>query len=129
MTKPLSLLVLLLIAAVGCGSAGPEMGDVKGTVTYKGKPLTTGTITFVPETDGLPNAFAEIQTDGTYVAQTRDFGNGVPVGKHRVMIIAVKDHGPEAPVEAILPVKYSSDSQSGLKAEVSAGENIIDFPL
>lgn len=129
MTKSLSLFALLLVAVAGCGTSGPEMGDVKGTVTYKGKPLTTGTITFVPETDGLPTAFAEIQPDGTYVAKTRDFGNGVPIGKHRVMIIAVKDHGPEAPVEAILPVKYSSDSQSGLTAEVKAGENTVDFPL
>ncbi len=129
MNKYLALFTFSVVAVIGCGPAGPEMGDVTGTVTFQGKPLSTGTITFIPETDGLPSAFAEIQENGTYVAQTRDFGNGVPVGKHRVMIIAVKDHGPEAPVEAILPVKYSSDRQSGLTADVSAGENIVDFSL
>lgn len=129
MKKYLALFTLAVVAIVGCAPAGPEMGDVTGTVTFKGKPLPTGTITFVPETDGQPSAFAEIQEDGTYVAKTRDFGDGVPVGKHRVMIIAVKDHGPEAPVEAILPVKYSSDRQSGLTADVSKGENIVNFSL
>lgn len=112
MKKYLALFTLAVLAIVGCGPAGPEMGDVTGTVTFKGKPLPTGTITFIPETDGLPNAFAEIQEDGTYVAKTPEFGDGVPIGKHRVMIIAVKDRGPEAPVELIVPVKYSSDRQS-----------------
>lgn len=124
-----ALLVLFCAAAFGCSQAGPEMGEVTGKVTFKGKPLSTGTITFVPETEGLPHAYGEIQEDGTYEAVTRDFGSGAPVGKHRVMIMAVIDHGPEAPVEAILPTKYSSDRQSGLTAEVNAGENVLNFPL
>lgn len=129
MNKYFTLFVLLVTAIVGCGPSGPEMGNVTGTVTYKGKPLTTGTITFIPEAGGLPTAFADIQEDGTYIGKTRDFGEGVPVGKHRVMIVAVKDNGPEAPVEAILPMKYSSDQQSGLTADVTSGENVVDFSL
>lgn len=129
MKKYTTLLLLFCAATVGCGQSGPEMGEVTGTVTFKGKPLSTGTITFVPEAEGLPHAYGEIKEDGTYEAATRDFGAGAPVGKHRIMIMAVIDHGPEAPVEAILPTKYSSDRQSGLTAEVNAGENVVDFSL
>ncbi|MEW4452962.1 hypothetical protein AB1L30_09820 [Bremerella sp. JC817] len=117
------------LALTGCGPSGPEMGDVSGKVTYRGKPLPTGTITFIPETEGMPRAFAEINSDGTYVAETKPFGRGVPLGKHRVMISAVIDHGPNQQVEPILPPKFSSDRQSGLTADVVPGENIFDFSL
>ncbi|MCC9608667.1 hypothetical protein LOC68_09120 [Blastopirellula sp. JC732] len=128
-TLATSLSAALMIALVGCGARGPEMGDVMGTVTYKGKPLGTGTITFVPETDGLPMGYAKIGADGTYEGYTDEFGKGVPIGKHRVMIMAVKDNGPEAAAMALIPFKYSSDRQSGLTAEVAAGENTVDFKL
>ncbi|MHC2069865.1 hypothetical protein ACYFX5_20525 [Bremerella sp. T1] len=122
-------LAFAVTTMVGCGSSGPEMGDVTGTVTYKGKPLPTGTITFIPEEDGIPRASAEVQEDGTFQAETSGVGSGVPVGKHRVMISAFIDMGPEAPVKSILPDKYGSDRQSGLTAEVTPGENIVNFSL
>lgn len=121
---------LFLVSLVaGCGPKGPEMGQVSGTVTYKGKTLPTGTIVFIPEKEGSLMAIADIQADGTYVARTEQFGPGVPLGKHRVMISAFIDHGPEKSAEAILPEKYSSDRKSGLTADVEPGENIVDFSL
>lgn len=123
------MLAALTIGLVGCGSRGPEMGDVVGTVTYKGKPLPTGTITFMPEVPGVPTAYADINEDGTYEGYTKEFGPGVPVGKHRVMIMAIKYNGPREATIALLPPKYSSDRQSGLTAEIAAGENNIDFDL
>ncbi|UUO04700.1 hypothetical protein M4951_15025 [Blastopirellula sp. J2-11] len=123
------LLAAIVLTQVGCGARGPEMGDVTGTVTYKGKPLHTGTITFIPEEEGLPLAYAEIQSDGVYEGFTEEFGKGVPVGKHRIMIMAVQENGPEAAAIALLPPKYGSDRQSGLTAEVVGGENKIDFTL
>jgi len=105
------------------------MGQVSGTVTYKGKPLPTGTVVFIPEKADSLMAMAEIQPDGTYVAGTEAFGPGVPLGKHRVMISAFIDHGPEQGVEAILPEKYGSDRKSGLTADVEPGENVVDFSL
>lgn len=123
------LLAAIAITLVGCGRGGPEMGDVTGTVTFKGAPVVTGTITFVPEGADLPIAYAEIQADGSYQAYTNEFGKGAPIGKHRVMIMAVKENGPEAASVALLPPKFSSDRQSGLTAEVAAGENRVDFTL
>ncbi|WP_233198903.1 MULTISPECIES: hypothetical protein [Pirellulaceae] len=121
--------LLLMALLTGCGSKGPETGHVSGKVTYKGKALPTGTIVFVPEKEGDLMAFAEIQQDGTYVAGTEQFGPGVPLGKHRVMISAFIDHGPEVSAESLLPEKYGSDRKSGLTADVEPGENIVDFSL
>lgn len=125
-TVPCLLLMSLL---AGCGPKGPDVGQVSGTVTYKGKTLPTGTIVFIPEKEGSLMAFAEIRQDGTYIAGTEEFGPGVPLGKHRVMISAFIDHGPEKSAEAILPEKYGSDRKSGLTADVEAGENVVDFSL
>lgn len=124
-----SVLVAALLGLVGCGHDGPEMGQVSGVVTYKGKPVPVGTITFIPEIESLPVAYAEIQPDGAYRAATKEYGAGVPIGKHRVMIMAVEHPGPEIPFIAHLPMKFSSDQTSGLSANVQAGENKIDFAI
>jgi len=121
--------MVLVSLLVGCGPKGPDMGQVSGTVTYKGKALPTGTIVFIPETEGALMATAEIREDGTYIAGTEQFGPGVPLGKHRVMISAFRDHGPETSAEALLPDKYGSDRKSGLTADVESGENVVDFSL
>ncbi|TWT63029.1 hypothetical protein [Rubinisphaera italica] len=125
--KELSFLLVALF--IGCGDAGPPLAEVSGIVTFDGEPLPTGTITFVPQGEDIPYAYATIQGDGTYYAKTPEYGNGVPIGNHKIMISAMKDMGPEAPVELLIPSKYSSDQNSGLTANVVAGENTINFPL
>ncbi len=123
----LSLVAVVLL--VGCGDSGPPRAKVTGKVTYKDQPLETGTITFVPQDPGHPYGYAEIRANGTYTAHTPDFGSGVAIGSYKVMISAVKDTGPESPVVPLIPDHYSSDQMSGLTAEVSQGENVIDFSL
>ena len=120
----------------GCGDAVP-MAPVTGTVTLDGKPLeltpplASGTVTFVPATEGLPYAYGEIGPDGTYRMKTDDHGDGAAIGKYRVMIGAseYESDDPEAAMKRLLPFKYSLDSQSGLTADVTEGENVIDFIL
>ncbi|UUO04701.1 hypothetical protein M4951_15040 [Blastopirellula sp. J2-11] len=126
-----TIFAVAVFASSGCGPSGPDMGHVFGTVTYEGKPLPTGTVSFVPETEGQPMAFAQIQADGTYEAATKSFGKGVPVGNHRVMITAMKDggSGEGGSLIQLIPTRYGGDRMSGLKAEVQEGENQIDFQL
>ena len=119
----------LLAAFSGCGPAGPPLGQVTGTVSYKGQPLVTGDVLFVPETANLPYAQARIAEDGTFQLQTEEYGNGVPVGKYQVMITSLKDLGPENGMLALSPSRYSSTAESGLTAEVVEGENTVDFAL
>jgi len=74
----------------GCGRDGFGTAPVKGKITYKGKPLTTGTILFKPEGD-KPSATGEIQPDGTYVLTTYSGDDGAVLGKHDILITAFED--------------------------------------
>lgn len=119
----------LLIACLSIGCGGPPSGELTGRVTFEGAPLKSGSITLVPRSAGGEYAHAEIQEDGSYVATTDKMGTSLPLGSYGVMISAVEDVGPEAPVKSLLPLRFSSDTQSNLTAEVLEGENIANFDL
>ncbi len=125
----LLLFVFACTVTIGCGPGGPPSGQVTGNVTYKDKPLPTGTIMLIPEKEGMPYAQGTIQPNGTYHVETKEYGKNVPIGSYRVMISAVEDLGPEHPVRPLIPSRYSSEAQSGLTANVQEGENKINFDL
>ena len=90
---------------------------VSGTVTYKGKPLTKGTVVFEPDA-GRP-AHGAIQSDGRYTLSTFKEGDGAVEGAHRVSISGLN--------KKVLPLKYHSPSSSGIEIEVQ-GET-SDYPV
>ena len=47
-----AMLAVCLLAVVGCGSSGPKLYQIKGTVTREGKPVKYLYITFSPDDDG-----------------------------------------------------------------------------
>jgi hypothetical protein len=73
----------------GCGSSGGAAAaptvPVKGKVTYKGKPVTQGQITFEP-TDSGREAHGEIKPDGTFELSTFKPGDGAVTGTHKVTV-------------------------------------------
>jgi len=95
----LSRLVVLLAAStlpviVGCGyDNGLKLARVYGKVTYKGEPVKSGTVFFMPDegkgTIG-PSAVGSIKNDGTYVASTDYAGDGVIVGSHKIGLTALQ---------------------------------------
>lgn len=116
------------MVASGCsGSGGLETAPVKGNVTYNGKPLTYGRVSFRPEA-GSP-ATGEIQSDGSFTLSTYHNGDGAIVGKHLVLITATEiDAGKNAEQDpntemtvpkSMIPEKYTSFSTSELTAEVA----------
>lgn len=129
---------LLGLFLAGCShSDSPELAPVRGTVTYKGKPLAGGTIVFAPDptrnTPG-PLAHAEIQTDGTYQLKSGEAAGAAP-GWHRVTVVAllvpppVKGQTVGVP-RSLIPEKYRDPELSGLSCEVTAGkDNTINFNL
>lgn len=76
-TKGRLFLVLpfLLLLALGCKKGGAS-ARVHGKVTYKGTPVTAGTVTFQPKEGGglYP---VPIQADGTYAARDLPYGEMV----------------------------------------------------
>lgn len=133
----LAVVAFSILAGAGCGSGGPAMGRVSGTVTYQGKPLDAGTVTFIAIDDKNPNASGSIQRGGTYSLQTTEPGDGAVVGEYRVAITdvdptafntALPGAPPELPKSA-LPKQYLDASTSGLTAKVEGGSNTKDFDL
>jgi hypothetical protein len=122
-----------LIALAGCGGGNPKTAPVKGTVTYKGRPVPNGTVTFIPESG--PTATGELGPDGSYTLTTFRRGDGAVPGRYTVVIVAMQDNAGRLPEERtplpppIVPEKYTSAVTSDLRAEVEDRENTLDFPL
>jgi hypothetical protein len=125
---------LALAALGGCSDEPAEVRittyPVKGKVLLPdGKPLTDGSVTFVPTgKEGLP-AGGKIEPDGTFTLTTRSPGDGAGAGDYRVKIVSdAKDpaSGGKKAGRGLVPNKYLDEDSSGLTATVKAEPN--DLP-
>ena len=123
-------LLTLSLAITGCGGGAgdqPDLGLVKGTVTFEGSPLAGASVTFMPDS-GRP-ASATTDASGNYeLVYIRDEMGAIP-GKHSVKISTLDeandpfgDQGSET-----VPDKYNK--KTTLEATVEPGENTINFDL
>ncbi len=82
MYRALSFAALAVCLSVGCGGGDklPPFANVSGTVTYNGKPIEKGTITF--STDGRPPCQMDI-IDGKYAGQAMVGSNKVSISAKR----------------------------------------------
>ena len=83
------LVGILVIGANGCSDGRPVLVAAKGEVTFKGEPLTAGSITFFPQEsvgyqDDSPTSL--LQIDGTFKMKTFPFGEGISPGKYKVCL-------------------------------------------
>ena len=107
----------------GCG--GTPTYKVSGTVTWQGKEVEDGQITFLPEDGNLHPATAKI-VNGRYEAR-------VPAGRSKVEISAQRDLGYNAAMhqnvkESYIPAEYHALSK--LTIEVQKNDaNTGDFHL
>jgi hypothetical protein len=135
-----STLVLCLPLCSGCGGGDdlPERAPVTGTVTYKGKTLAGGTVTFYPDEEKGNPAYGEIQSDGTFHLTTYEAEDGAVLGKHRVTVEVFPGQaggaetglpGAEATLPSPIPIKYRDRQKSPLEFEVKPGENKADLTL
>ena len=139
---PLSLMAVacLALAVAGCGPSGPERVVVSGKVTYRGVPLKTGEIRFIPIKGTEGPMWGALIADGQYTA---DGKGGVPVGTHRVEILATSVRemgeggrgfdGPPKPgmnrTPRKLPAKYNRQSTLEITIEPGSGSIVKDFAL
>lgn len=123
--------------AVGCGSGGPVMGRVSGTVSFEGKPLEKGTVTFIPTDDKRPPATGTIQAGGYYVLKTTEPGDGAVVGQYKVAVSDIDSEVLNTPLpgmpvkvpKSAIPKKYLDANTSSLEAAVESGSQTRDFDL
>jgi hypothetical protein len=82
LTRALILLCVGLLA----GGCGPSTGTVTGKVRYNGKPLSSGSVSFLPES-GKGSFGARIKEDGSYTIEK------VPAGKVKIVVNLGKPGG------------------------------------
>lgn len=130
--------VLLLLTLSGCGGSGSKrkLIRVSGTVTFEGKPLTSGTITFVADGQPPVNAAGEINQSGTYTLSTERPGDGAAPGTYKIRIESwasppKMDETGVDPGKSAVPEKYNRIETSGLTATVneSPATQKVDFAL
>jgi len=106
--------------ASGCGSSGPEVIHVTGTVLYEGKPLEDATVVFSPKWEkagAIPLALATTDAEGRFRLRTKwgstNALNGAVPGEHRVTIS-----------KFVLPPGMTEEEyEKRFEAEKKAGEN------
>ncbi len=126
-----AILALTLIS--GCGGADTGgRNAVSGSVSYDGKPIDNGRITFI-QVDGKPPQASGDIVDGKY---TIEAVRGPLAGSHRVEIHWNKKTGKKImndppnfieEVKQMLPEKYNL--RTTLNADVKSGSNVFDFAL
>jgi hypothetical protein len=104
-------------------SPTPNEATVSGHVTYKGKPLSSGFVTFVGQ-DGRKFS-ASIKADGTY----RFRGVTVPPGPYRVVIDESVTLGKGQPRGDLVPQAYRNPETTPLTATFKRGEQVYDINL
>ena len=115
-----------LVLTSGCQDSGPTTYAVTGTITYQGKPLETGLVTF--ESPSYRPAASPIDSEGRYRLRTIE-------GQHAVGVVAnrrVKEKGFEGlpEYEPIIPDRFNYPASSGIKVTVEKlSENKIDIKL
>ncbi|MFQ3650564.1 MAG: hypothetical protein SNJ75_09540 [Gemmataceae bacterium] len=137
----LLLLVGLMFVMVGCG---PPRSKVSGTVSYKGKLLSQGTVIFIASDKQVYPA--EIQPDGSYSHP------GIPRGRVEVSVqqeeprpvprpepskgkVSAEDDAKMAgreppPFKGVrIPMEYSDPKKSGLGFDINQPEHQFDIDL
>ena len=121
--------LVVFVLAPGCGSKGPPLGDVEGTITLDGKPLSGATVEFQPDS-GAPS-YGESDANGSYELYFTVRRTGALLGPHTVRIITggeiTNEEGITVRVPERLPEKYNYSSE--LRRTVEKGENVFDFEL
>jgi hypothetical protein len=141
------LLIVVPWMVLGCGD--DELGKryaVSGSVTRQGKPLTKGSVNFMPANPSTGRAATgEIRPDGTYSLTTQNPDDGALAGDYRVVIsmVDVDDsklgkmpngmpilNRPDlVKVKNLLPPKYTDPSQTVLKFKVEPQSNTFPIDL
>jgi hypothetical protein len=124
------LLALVPLALVpGCGSNGPRLAQVSGTVTHGGQPLARLEVNFAPES-GRPSV-SRTDAEGHYVLDYDRERKGALLGKHKVWVKFL----PKSPIDepsrelsAILE-KYGNAKTSPITVEVKDESQVFDLPL
>lgn len=133
--RPFAALLVALVALLpclsGCGGGGPPAGEVSGKVTFEGKPVKEGLVSFMSQAGTGDEA--QLNSEGAFTIT-----KPLPVGDYKVMVtpLIVRGQdggkGPEVGIERPapdIPAKYRVIGTTDLKATVKEGKNQFNFDM
>jgi hypothetical protein len=133
-----ALVLALPLLAVGCGK-GDDRLAVSGTITWKGQPLKTGTVRFIPVDAGVTTEATAVVSNGAFSVPKDD---GLRPGKYKVVVSSPDPQTQAGPPDAApgdrggypakdrIPEDYSTAGKTKLTADVSAGkDNKFEFAV
>ena len=140
-----SLFACILMPGCGSDDLAPRY-SVTGKLTRQGKPLSKGTINFVPMSVATGRAATgDIQPDGSFQLTTQDPGDGAMEGDYRVVVNVVDiddskvekmpggmprlDQIKKVKVKHLIPTKFSDPSRTTFTAKVEPRSNSFQFDL
>lgn len=131
MSRTVVLLGLMTAGLLGCDTLRSPSGivPVSGVVIYKDVPVADAIVTFIPEKG--PKATGTTDTDGQFKLTTTLPNDGAVKGTHQItieLIEAMDPANPYAERKSLLPKKYASLKDSGLKETISAPAT-LEFKL
>jgi len=130
--------LVLFAPLAGCGSDGPQIVPLTGSLTYKGQPVTNAVLWFQPEV-GRPS-WGQTDEQGQFKLSYDKTRDGAVAGKHKVWIDrravtqAERDaqfQGKDLPASRDLGAffrKYSQEN-STLTVDVSKSNNPVKLDL
>lgn len=117
---------VLALALAGCGPGEKPTGTVAGKVSYRGSPVTAGSVNFLSKTGAA--AIARVDATGQFKVD-----GPLEAGEYRVYASAPLPE-PQAPGTKAtgppkfdLPAKFRDPASSGVVVTVKAGPN--DVPV
>ena len=132
------LVAMVVVGITGCGS---QTGDISGTVSFDGKKLPSGRISFLCEGGDKPVLMSSI-TEGYYIVK------GAPIGPAHVTVETFEvtttpvpnmiasplppdqQHDAAAEAEYVrIPARYGAPAASGLSYAIVSGSQVRDFNL
>lgn len=134
-----ALLMVASLLLVGCSETSQKRGEVSGVVTYRGKPLPGGIVTFISD-KGYQNS-AVIDEHGNYSITVEVGANKITVD-NRLLKKTQQTTAPRLKPQdgttqqttlagTYVPIResYSSSQSSGLSYTVTPGTQTKDFNL
>ena len=120
-------LSLMLTACGGAPDDQPKLAPVSGTVTMDGAPLAGAFIRFYP-TSGRASA-AKTDEEGKYELVFIRNEMGAVLGKHSVKISTLDEEADPFGNQGSETVPDKYNKKTTLEADVTEGDNTIDFEL
>lgn len=122
-----AIMLAAALLLVGCGSS--DKGQVSGTVTAAGQPVTGGSVSFAPVAGSAAGRVATgaVRSDGSFSLSTDTDNDGALIGRHEVVYTPPSVGGESADPAAKSP--YHGLVPREREVEVKAGENKFAIEL